>query len=369
MRLLLFACLVPLYMADAFAAQVQLVEIENMTLKQPLLARQHHSEPGFWYIAQRRGEIIRWQPGGKQTTFLKLGKRLNSKRHGEAGLLGFAFDPAYPQKPYVYLSYTTGKKRFKSRISRMTCCTPQGELDKKSERIILEINQPYGNHNGGHIAFGPDELLYIGFGDGGAAADPKGHGQNRQTLLGSILRLDVNTLPYKIPSDNPFVGTQFRSEIFAWGLRNPWRFHFDVISGELWAGDVGQNKIEEISIIRSGKNYGWNIMEGSQCFRAKSCQKMNLVMPVAEYSQANGDKSITGGFVYRGKAIPELYGKYIFADFVSGRIFSFDPETKASPKLLIQSRHNISSFAQDEQNEIYVLSFYEGKILKLSAKP
>ena len=354
---LLFTTALSLFLADtsARAARIQVVEIGDTEFKQPLLARQHHSEPGFWFIAQRGGEIIRWRPGNKKTTFLRLKKELNTKRHGEAGLLGFAFDPEYPKKPYVYLSYTAGIKPFKSRISRMTCCNPQGQLDKNSERIILEVNQPYGNHNGGHIAFGPDRFLYVGLGDGGSGGDPKGHGQNRKTLLGSILRLDVTTLPYKIPPDNPFVGTPFRSEIFAWGLRNPWRFHFDAVSGELWSGDVGQNEIEEINIIRSGKNYGWNIMEGTKCFKTKSCRKKNLVMPVTEYSQANGDKSITGGFVYRGKEIPNLYGKYVFADFVSGRIFSFDPKTKGSVKLLMQSRHNISSFAQDEQNEIYVL--------------
>ncbi|MDP7040333.1 MAG: PQQ-dependent sugar dehydrogenase [Myxococcota bacterium] len=349
-------------------AHIELLDITAAAFKQPVAARQHPSEPNVWYVAQRGGELIKWQPNSAQYNFLTLDKRLNSQRHGEAGLLGFDFDPQYPTQPYIYLSYTSGEKPFLSRISRMRCCTARGQLDQASEEIILEVEQPYGNHNGGHITFGPDGFLYIGLGDGGSGGDPKGNAQNRQSLLGNILRIDVRKKPYAIPADNPFIHTPYRPEIFAWGLRNPWRFHFDQLTGKLWAGDVGQNRREEIDVIQSGKNYGWNIMEGKECYKKKRCKKTGLTEPVAQYPQKRGDKSITGGYVYRGKAMKHLVGQYIFADFVSGRIFHFDPEKQLGINMLMQSSYHIASFAQDLNNELYILAYYQGKLLKLMPK-
>ena len=365
----IFLCLSFLHIHPAEAKpKLELFEISTTTFTQPVAALQHPSEPKTWYVAQRGGKILKWQPNSNLENFLTLDQRLNSQRHGESGLLGFAFDPQYPTQPYVYLSYTSGEKKFRSRISRMRCCTAHGQLDQASEEIILETEQPYGNHNGGHIAFGPDGYLYIGLGDGGSAGDPQGHAQNRHSLLGNILRLDIRKRPYAIPKDNPFVHTPYRPEIFAWGLRNPWRFHFDRLTGTLWAGDVGQNRWEEIDIIQSGKNYGWNIMEGKQCYKKSPCKKIGLTKPVAQYAQKHGDKSITGGYIYRGKAIPNLYGNYLFADFVSGRIFQFHLEKKEPVEILIQSPYHIASFAQDLDGELYIIAYYQGKLLKLAPK-
>ena len=349
------------------APTIHLEDISGARFKEPILARQHPEHKNSWYVAERGGKIIKWEPGKSNKIFLELDKRLNSTRHGESGLLGFDFDPLYPQRPFVYISYTSHQNGFASRISRIKCCNNKGQLDLQSEILLLEVKQPYGNHNGGHIVFGPDGFLYIGLGDGGSGGDPQGHAQNRSTLLGNILRIDVANLPYTIPPTNPFSNTNYRKEIFAWGLRNPWRFHFYRHTGKLWAGDVGQNQWEEINIIESGKNYGWNIMEGNHCYRKLSCKRKKITLPLSEYSQERGDKSITGGYVYRGKRIKHLYEKYLFGDFVSGRIFSIS-QKKASPiDLLLQSPYHISSFAQDLNNELYILAYYQGKLLRITS--
>ena len=247
--------------------------------------------------------------------------------------------------------------------------------DPDSEEIVLEVEQPYANHSGGQLAFGPDGYLYIGLGDGGKAGDPHGNGQDTTTLLGSILRIDVRELDnhggYIIPPDNPFVGVDgdIRKEIWAYGLRNPWRFSFDRLTDELWAGDVGQNRVEEVDIVEPGRNYGWNTMEGSQCFEpSRSCDEEGLERPVAEYSHDDGC-SITGGYVYRGDRLPALYGAYVYGDFCSGKVWGlrYDGSSVTEHMELVDSSLRISSFAEAPSGEIFVLSFDE-KIYRLVSR-
>ena len=238
---------------------------------------------------------------------------------------------------------------------------------------MLEFDQPFSNHNGGQITFGPDGFLYIASGDGGSGGDPDGHGQRTNSLLGAILRIDVDNqdpgLNYAIPDDNPFVNENgARAEIFAYGLRNPWRMSFDVQTGTLWSADVGQNSFEEINIIEKGKNYGWNVMEGFACFSPRTdCDQTGLTLPVWDYSHDRGDLSVTGGFVYRGSTLPGLEGTYIYGDFISGRIWSLDARDRDNPDNteLLNADVNISSFGIDESNELFICGF-DGFIYRLS---
>jgi glucose/arabinose dehydrogenase len=235
------------------------------------------------------------------------------------------------------------------------------------------VNQPFPNHKGGQIAFGPDGFLYIGFGDGGSGGDPLGNGQNLQTLLGKMLRIDVDHtsagLQYAIPPTNPFVGGGGLPEIWAYGLRNPWRFSFERGSGRLFCGDVGQDKYEEIDILQSGGNFGWNIMEGMHCYNpASGCNMSGLTLPIAEYSHTEGD-AVIGGYVYKGSAIPSLAGAYIFSDNGSGTIWELveAPPGQWTRTKLLSSGRSISSLGQDVSGEIYVLD-YSGSVLKLTAQ-
>ena len=229
---------------------------------------------------------------------------------------------------------------------------------------MLEVPQPFKNHNGGHLAFGPDGYLYIGLGDGGSRGDPHGNAQDTTNLLGSILRIDVSSAssrhPYAIPPDNPFVGlgAGVREEIWAYGLRNPWRFSFDTVSGDLWAGDVGQGGYEEVNIIRPGLNYGWNIKEGLHCYQSsKKCPELNSEPPIVEYSHTAGKCSITGGYVYRGTSLPSLAGAYVYGDFCTGQIWAFrsDGAGVTEHSELLHADAEIYSFGQDQQGEIFVL--------------
>jgi hypothetical protein len=291
---------------------------------------------------------------------------------GEQGLLGLAFDPNFASNGFFYVDYTADNPH-RTVISRFSVSQSNpDQVDKTTEEVILEVPQPYVNHNGGQIAFGSDGYLYIALGDGGSGGDPSGNGQNRSTLLGSILRINVDTSSnlgaYSIPSDNPFVGNSdgYREEIYAYGLRNPWRFSFDPVTGWLWAADVGQDIMEEINIIQNGKNYGWNIMEGSLCYSPSSgCNTTGLELPIWEYDH-NLSGSITGGFVYRGSELPSLIGDYIYSDYISGRIWALTYNGQRDPinRLLIDTNLNIVSFGVDENNELYICSF-DNKIYKL----
>lgn len=288
-----------------------------------------------------------------------------SDRGREEGLLGLALSPNFPSEPYMYVNYTASSPR-RTVVSRFTVDSLELNMaDAASEFVFLEVDQPYANHNGGQLAFGPDDYLYIGFGDGGSAGDPRDNGQDPGTMLGTMVRIDVNNLDstgtYAIPEDNPFIGKEWsRPEVWAYGLRNPWRFSFDRLTGELWAADVGQNEREEVNVIRSGLNYGWNVMEGSLCYGRGNggCSGEGLELPVTEYGREDGC-SITGGYVYRGEDIPELYGSYVFGDFCSGKIWSYSPDTDQTA-LLTDTNLSISSFGEDRNGEIYVVSLDGG---------
>ncbi len=289
------------------------------------------------------------------------------KRSGydERGLLGLAFHPQFKQngKLYVYYSArTNGGANHKSVIQEFTAKPTAAEADVRSGRVLLEFDQPESNHNGGDIKFGPDGYLYVATGDGGGAGDKHGkigNGQNLSNLLGKILRIDVNKQPYGVPADNPFVKTEnAKPEIFAYGLRNPWRISFDRQTGELFTGDVGQNQYEEIDIVTKGGNYGWRAREGFHEFD-ESLQAKNPKDPIAEYPHSEGI-SVTGGFVYRGKAVPELAGKYVFADW-SGPIWylSEGGEKWARGPLTLAGKPGqwqVYSFGEDEAGELYVLA-------------
>jgi glucose/arabinose dehydrogenase len=303
------------------------------------------------------------------TDFIDVSGRVNALS-SEAGLLGMAFHPNFAANHQAFLSYTASAATpsgLRSIVSRFTSTDGGLTLDPATEEVLLTVDQPFTNHNGGNIAFGPDGRLYIGLGDGGSGGDPFGNGQNTGTLLGKILRIDVDTQsPYAIPADNPFASGGGRPEIYAYGLRNPWRFTFDRATGDLWAGDVGQNQIEEVDLVKLGGNYGWNTKEGSACYQAAGCSGAGLVAPVAEYTHAEG-VSITGGYVYRGKAFPWLVGRYVYADFGSGKVWAlaYDAVTgSATPELLVSTGHQLSSFGEALDGELYLLSYSFGSLMK-----
>ena len=307
-------------------------------------------------------------------TFLDIREQV-SDRGNEEGLLGLAFDPEYESNGYFYVYYSAANPR-RSIISRFSVDPGDPNLgDPSSETEIMTVSQPYSNHNGGHIVFGPDGYLYVGLGDGGSANDPDGNGQDRTTLLGTILRIDVSTLDslgrYSVPPDNPFVGEGggVRPEIWAYGLRNPWRFNFDPATGELWAADVGQNAWEEVDLIRPGLNYGWDIMEGAHCTPSRGltgllrrgpeeCDRAGLELPIIEYGR-DGGCSITGGYVYRGSRLPSLSGAYVYGDFCSGRIWALRASSGAlvEHKLLVDTAISLSAFGENPEGELFMLSF------------
>lgn len=370
MKLLALGLLWPLVAACGQSGTVELRPLfAEHRFTQPVALLQSPKRNSPWYVVEKGGRVLRLEGegrGAKSSLFIDLGNRVDAGPM-EAGLLGLAFHPAFARNNLVYLSYTRGRP-LTSVLARYRSPDGGRTLDPASEVVLLEVPQPYGNHNGGQIAFGPDGFLYYGLGDGGAAGDPQGNGQNTETLLGAMLRLDIDrSVPYAIPPGNPFIQGGGRPEIFAWGLRNPWRWSFDRKTGELWVGDVGQNEWEEIDRVAKGDNLGWNVWEGSHCFRAERCRSEGMVMPAAEYSHASGC-SVTGGYVYRGSAIPALYGHYIFGDFCSGRIWELDSgNIKEGARILMHSGKRIASFAEDRDGELYLLDYASGRIFRLVA--
>jgi glucose/arabinose dehydrogenase len=286
----------------------------------------------------------------------------------EEGLLGIVFSPEYESDSSLYLYYSAGEPR---RLVLSRFLVANGTLDMQSEQVLLEIDDPFANHNGGQLAFGPDGMLYLGPGDGGSANDPLENGQDLSDLLGSILRIDVSggAASYEIPPDNPFVDTPGAlPEIYAYGLRNPWRFSFDRETGDLWLGDVGQDRFEEVNRIEAGGNYGWSIMEGFECFQAQDCDRIGLIPPRATYGR-DGGCSVTGGYVYRGEAMPELQGYYIYADFCTGNTWAVDSESDLSAPILISaSGARVSSFTELPDGELLLLT-YDQAIYRLVRAP
>lgn len=344
----------------------------NLSFSAPVGMLQAPNDPSRWFILEQAGavRVFSNDPNVQNSqVFIDISNQVTSG--GERGLLGMAFHPDFNNNGQVFLSYTTTiNNQLVSRLSRFYSTDSGLTLNTTPEDILLEVNQPFSNHNGGHIAFGPDSYLYLGLGDGGSAGDPQGNGQDTTTLLGSMLRIDVDTgVPYAIPNDNPFKNDSVnREEIYAWGLRNPWRWSFDMANGQLWLGDVGQGQWEEIDIIQANGNYGWNTREGAHCYNdpTESCSSAGLIDPVAEYDHNTGGQSVTGGYVYRGNTIPELQGTYIYGDFTNGKIWYLSTNlASAAPQLLADTTINISSFAQDNDGEVYVVN-YSGSLHKIA---
>lgn len=301
--------------------------------------------------------------------FLDIREKINSIGN-EQGLLGLAFDPNYASNGYFYV-YHTEYGVDSTALMRYSVSTDPNIADTASGLLLARFDQPFTNHNGGGMVFGPDGFLYLGLGDGGLFSDPRGHAQNTSTLLGSVIRIDVSASteaePYRVPQDNPFFNKTTvprpgqlseRPEIWAYGLRNPWRMSFDDVTSELWLGDVGENSREEINIIQPSLNYGWNLSEGSECFKTSDCDLSQFELPVFEYKHSDGNCSITGGHVYRGGRLPSLSGHYVFADYCSGRVWAIRHKNgiTSDPYLLVDSNFMIPSFGMDELGEIYVLS-------------
>ena len=330
---------------------------------------------GRLYVVEQAGLVQTFTDGVKgQSPFLDIRDRVNCC--GEKGLLGIAFPPDFASSRTVYVNYTTTLPgSLHTRVARFRLLGDAHQADPNSEEILLEFHQPWPNHNGGQIAFGPKGNLWVGTGDGGSGGDPQDNGQKGQTLLGKLLRIDVTSptdARYTIPEDNPFVGNdEFLDEIWAYGLRNPWRFSFDRETGDLYIADVGQNAWEEVNFQPAnspgGENYGWRITEGLHCFNpAIGCSTIDQTLPVAEYGRESG-LSITGGYIYRGADQPSLWGIYFFADYVTGRIWGLRRMNgQWEARLLLESRHAVSSFGEDEAGNLYVVD-HRGTILQIRA--
>jgi glucose/arabinose dehydrogenase len=306
-----------------------------------------HTQGGVIYRVALDGSFL-------PAVFGDLSGKLIANPGNEEGLLGLAFSPRFQTDGRVFVDYSAGGPR-RSVLARFNVV--DGAIDMTSERVILEVPQPFANHNGGQLAFGPDGYLYWGLGDGGSEGDPQENGQKLSTLLASILRLDVSGDSYAVPPDNPFVDVAgAATEKYAYGLRNPWRFSFDPVTGDLWAGDVGQDRWEEIDRITAGGNYGWSIMEGFECYRTPGCDQTGLTPPRAVYGHDVGC-AVIGGYVYHGAAMPELQGWYVYGDYCSGRVWALDTASNGEPVLLAEPGHSLSSFGVLPDGEIIALSF------------
>jgi glucose/arabinose dehydrogenase len=322
---------------------------------------------GRLFVVEQTGAVRIVKDGRLVSTpFIDISRSVSNG--GEQGLLGLAFHPSSRTTGKLYLSYTDVVGTSVIREYRVSSSNPD-RVDGGSGRTLLRVRQPYGNHNGGHVAFGPDGYLYIGFGDGGSAGDPGNRAQSRSTLLGKLLRIDVNrrtgSLAYGIPSTNPYVGRSGLDQIWAYGLRNPWGFSFDRSTGDLWIGDVGQGAWEEVdrALAVRGRNagralnFGWRVMEGAHCYRPSSgCVRTGKTLPLTEYGRSAGRCSITGGNVYRGSAYPHLVGAYFFGDYCSGEIWFVDRAATrgVAPRRALDTNASITAFGEDEAGELYL---------------
>jgi glucose/arabinose dehydrogenase len=348
----------------------------------PVLAVQAPGDDTRWFVVEQAGRVLAFDnlPTAASTSvFIDISGRVQDG--GERGLLGMAFDRQFATNGRVFLHYTRDSGQLQSVLAAYT--SPDGgvTLDPASESILLTVDQPFDNHNGGHLAFGPDGMLYMALGDGGSGGDPQDNAQDTHNLLGKILRIDVSSgTDYTVPTDNRWAGNAPCTtgtgaaecpEIHAYGLRNPWRFSFDVSTGDLWVGDVGQNDWEEVDRVFAGGNYGWRFREGAHCFNPPSgCPTQSggdaLIDPDAEYDHGLGG-SVTGGYVYRGAGVASLLGRYVFGDFISGRIFAHTPGSgDSAPEQLLDTSLSISSFAEGENGELYIVD-YDGGLYRIDA--
>ncbi len=339
-------------------------------LERPLLVTHAGDGSGRLFVVEQGGRVRIVRDGRLLATpFLDLGSKLDSSG-GERGLLGLAFAPDYPRSGLFYVAHTAPGPMV--RIARYRVSGDPDRAQPEPLATILEMADPASNHNGGGILFGPDGMLWIGTGDGGSAGDPWDNARDLDSLLGKMLRIDVSGKRYAIPLDNPFARGGGRPEIWARGLRNPWRFSFDRATGELWIGDVGQYAWEEIDVedpkTGGGRHYGWKSMEGRHCFSPKTgCDPAGLELPVHEYGHDQGC-SVTGGYVYRGKAIPALAGAYLFADYCKGTLWSLERRRDdgiAEVATLLETGLSISSFGEDEAGELYLCDHANGAVHRL----
>ena len=345
-------------------------------LQRPLWVGGAGDGSGRLFVLEQAG-TIRVIRDGRLVSRPYLDIRDGVSSGGERGLLGLAFAPTFARDGRFFVDATDPDGN--TFVAEFRAPDPAADTaDPESERVILRIAQPFPNHNGGGIIARPDGTLWIGTGDGGSAGDPRGNGQRRTTLLGKLLRIDpraAGNAPYTVPPDNPFVGrTDARGEIWAYGLRNPWRFSFDRATGDLWIGDVGQDRWEEVDLVRAGsaggRNFGWNVMEGRHCYApSPGCRTDGLTLPVAEYDHGQGC-AITGGFVYRGAAIPALAGTYLYADSCSGRIWGLEAAADVpQSRLLASTGASIVSFGEDDAGELFVTDIAGGAVSRLVAAP
>lgn len=354
---------IPFLISTAFADVSVRLEPVVGSLSRPVFVGHAGDQTGRLFVVEQGGTIrILAQGQLLPQPFLDISAKVDFG--GEKGLLGLAFHPSYAANGRFFVNYTyLSGGDLKTAVAEYARSASNAHLaNPGSEKILLEFDQPAGNHNAGMLAFGNDGYLYISAGDGGFGGDPQGNGQNRSTLLGNILRIDVDHGdPYAIPSDNPFVGEPgVRGEIWAYGLRNPWRFSFDSVTGRLFVGDVGQASWEEIDLVVKGGNYGWNVMEGMHCFSPSTgCNQTGLELPITELDRAES-RSITGGYVYRGRRGPELWGSYIFGDFSTGTIWALTEEPGGDWRRqeVLRTSLSISSFGEDENGELYLLDYF-----------
>jgi len=345
---------------------------------QPLLVTSSPDDAERLFVVEQGGRIQMLVDGETASDlFLDISDRVGSDG-SEQGLLGLAFAPDYAESGLFYVNYTDLDGN--TVVSRFSVSDDPNVADPDSEAVTLQQEQPRPNHNGGVLEFGPDGYLYIGLGDGGGQGDPNGNGQSLQTWLGKILRIDVDPAQigdgatYAVPDDNPFVDdVDARPEIWAYGLRNPWRFTFDRETGDLWIGDVGQSQIEEVTMLPAanggGQNLGWNITEGSSCYAEPACDQSGLTPPTLEYTHDVGGCSVTGGYVYRGESLPDLRNVYIFADFCTGLLWGAGqgPQGGWVMSEPIETGLSISSFGEDAAGEVYLTDLSGGAVYRLTA--
>ncbi len=353
--------------SGAPVTSVSLFPVVVEGLDQPLYLT--NAGDGRLFIVEKEGAIRIVQDGRLlDEPFLDIRDRVNADS-SERGLLSVAFHPDYARNGRFFVNYTNLAGN--TAVSAFQVGGSPNQADPGSESILLTIRQPYANHNGGQLQFGPDGYLYVGMGDGGSGGDPQGNGQNPATLLGALLRLDVDqatdAAQYGIPTDNPFVADAAKlPEIWATGLRNPWRFSFDRTTGDLLIADVGQNQWEEVNFLPAGSpggsNFGWNIMEGTHCYDRNTCDQTGLILPVIDYRHEQGRCSITGGYVYRGSQFPTLGGVYFFGDYCSGEIWGMTAGEggRFSAQVLYRSPSRIASFGEDAAGELYVVDISGG---------
>lgn len=356
----------PIANVTAFPNPEQYPPVELVSgLDRPLFLTHAGDGSGRLFVVEKPGRIVILQDGQPlDAPFLEIPGRINSQ-DSERGLLGLAFHPSYAQNGYFYVNYTDS--RGDTVVSRFQVTSDPNIADPDSEKILLNISQPYANHNGGMIVFGPDGYLYIGMGDGGSGGDPQNNAQNPDVLLGKILRIDVDGgEPYAIPENN---APNALPEIWALGVRNPWRFSFDRATGDLWIGDVGQNQWEEIHFLPSGAqagvNLGWDYYEGTHAFDGSPPEDLELVFPVIEYSHPGGHCSVTGGYIYRGTN-PDWHGIYLYGDYCSGSIWGAlaGPDREWQTIRLYQTGSGLASFGQDQDGELYAV-YLNGRIFRL----